>query len=116
MSLRAVQDGDHVLLLVHGQLVGRLHHAKAREVADAVRSVALLAEEWGEAERVAQDAAILMRAGSPICLTSFRAIRDEAFNRAQWDPGLRRYMPPPSSVKSRESFGRPSITNHGGGR
>ena len=80
---------------------------KAREVGRAILQVAGLAAEWANAEEVARDNAILLRAGVPVGITNHQAILEEAKTIAVSDRELRRAMP--GGVKSREVFGTPSI-------
>lgn len=79
----------------------------AREFASALTAKAREVEEQERAASIALDAAILLRAGVPVGITSDPKIRDEAGKLAAWDSDLRRYMP--GGVRSAEMLGRPSI-------
>jgi len=68
-------------------------------------------EEQVKAEQVAADQAILMRTGAPFGFSSDPKIQDEAAKLAAHDRTLRRAIPMPSSIKSKEAFGRPTILN-----
>lgn len=88
----------------------RMEAAVALRVAAAIREKALLADEFAQAERIAADSAILLRAGSNFALSNDPRIIEEAKKRAAWDTDLRRFMP--GGVKSEEAFGTPAVVLH----
>lgn len=83
-SVRFVQQGDRVLVIWAGKLAGDLEAASALEMARALRAVAQRAAEWGGAQRIADDQAILIRRGIPIGLSDHPAIQREAIKEAAW--------------------------------
>lgn len=105
---RIVQNGSRVLILMDGTLQADVPWQEAKRFAQNVAAVAKLANEWEEAERVAMDAAILLRAGANIGLANHHAILKEAVSLAVNDRDLRRFMP---GIRSTEVFGAPTIRN-----
>jgi hypothetical protein len=110
-KVRFIQNGGRVLMLVDDKLSADLPWRAADVVAKALLSVSRLAEEWDDAERLAIDSAILLRAGVGFGLTDHPRIAGEARKEAVSNRQLRRYMP--GGVKSREQFGKPSVANVG---
>lgn len=110
-TLRVLQNGDRVLVLVNGGLVADIPWQKGDEVARAITTATRKAEEWAKAEAIASDQAILLRAGVPLGLSNHPAIRAEALKLALNDRALRRYMP--GGVKARAEFGAPVIRQGG---
>jgi len=106
---RVGRSGQLVLLVIGGKTVEMPWQA-ALELGRALVSRARDAEEQAKAPQVARDAAILLRAGARIGLSSDPKIRDEAGKLAAWDEELRRCMP--GGIKSQEMLGRPAITVH----
>lgn len=87
-------DGDELLIVFEpARLLVRWPHSEFGKIFGALVAQASRAEEWAEAERVARDHAILLRAGSPIGLTSNPVIQAEAKKIAEDDRDLRRWMP-----------------------
>lgn len=76
---------------------------------DAIASQARQLEEEEKHEAIAQDAAILFRAGAPFGLTDNPEIQREAVTEAAWGK-LRRYMP--KGIESQEVVGVPSLVQH----
>lgn len=107
-SLRVVQAGSKVLLLVNGSMVADIPWQAALKVSKALRSVAKLAEEWDNAERLIADQALMIRTGAPFGLTNNRKITEAAYTEAQWGD-LRRHVPAAPTIRSREEFGTPRI-------
>ncbi len=101
------QNGERVLIIWSGKLAADLHYSGALELADALRRVGRMAEQWSNAEAVARDEAILLRSGVPVSLTSNPVMRAEAEKLAVSDRELRRAMP--GGVKSEEHVGAPVI-------
>lgn len=110
MSARVRQEGGKVLVNLDNRVFLELEPKAALDLSAALRQVALRAEEWANAEAIAMDHAILLRAGFPIGLTNHPTIQAEAAKIAAWDSDLRRYMP--GGIKSQEQVGTPSIIQH----
>jgi hypothetical protein len=81
------------------KITAALHHAACR------------VETRQQAERVARDQAILLRANAGFGLTNDPVIQAEAKKIAEGDRDLRRYMP--GGVRAREQFGIPTVTIEG---
>lgn len=96
-----------------GSLGGEFSWEGAKALAQALTVQANRAEEWAKAERVAMDAAILLRSGAPFGITDHPAIQAEAAKEAAWNRDLRRWMP--GGVKSEEAVGTPMFTSHPNG-
>lgn len=110
LTARVRQEGAAVLVqFIDGarSFVLQLEHQTAAEIARLLAGAARQAEEWAHAERIAQDSAILLRAGAGFALSDHPAIRAEAAKEAAWNRDLRRYLP--GGVKSAEAFGVPTI-------
>lgn len=101
-------EGDRVLLIVEGRELLNMPWQAADALASAIRAKAREAEEIAKADKVSLDAAIVLRAGVPIGLTSHPKIQAEAAKKAAWDSRLRRYLP--GGIRSREMLGRPAVT------
>jgi hypothetical protein len=106
-SITIRQEGDKVLLLSGGVLIGELPWQSADELANALRAKARQAEEHAKAQSIIYDSAILMRSGAPFSFSVRPDILKEAAKQAAWNSNLRRYMP--GGVKSSEVFGAPTI-------
>lgn len=110
---RIRREGAHVLaqITTDGRsVVLQLEGKVAESLGRALVSQGKLADEWAQAERVAMDSAILLRAGANFGLSNNAKILAEAVKEAAWNFDLRRYMP--GGVKSSEAFGTPSIKVH----
>lgn len=110
-EIRVIQNGARVVLLINGKRVEGMPHQSAAQLGKALLGVARLAEEWDQAERIAADQALLMRAGAPFGLSDNPKILAEARKQARHDRDLRRYIPRPAipAIASRETFGAPTI-------
>jgi hypothetical protein len=113
LTTRIRREGEHVLVQFDDggksfviQLEGRV----AVELGAQLRQQGLLADEWAQAERIAADSAVLLRAGANFGLSSDPRILDEARKEAAWNSDLRRYMP--GGVRSEECFGTPTVRAH----
>ena len=82
----------------------------ALRFADALYQCSLISAEHAQAQRIAEDSALLYRSGAPFGLSDREDIRGEAKKIAAWDSALRRAIP--GGVKSAEAFGLPSIIQH----
>lgn len=107
-TIRVKQSGTNVLLLLNGVVVAEMPWQAALDVGNAFRSVGKLAEQEANPHRTIADHALLIRAGIPIGLSNHPRMIAEACKEAAWNRDLRRYMP---SIKSREVFGAPRISN-----
>lgn len=110
LNTRIRREGQHVLVQFDDgakSFVLQLEGKVAVEIGAMLRAEGLLADEWAQAERVANDSAILLRAGSNFGLSNDPRILEEAKKLAAWDSDLRRFMP--GGVKSSEAFGTPSV-------
>ena len=110
MSFRARQNYGQVQFIVDGKLVAEVSPGKAREVGRAILQVAGLAAEWANAEEVARDNAILIRAGFPVGLANHQAVLNESVKMAVSDRDLRRAMP--GGVRSEAVCGTPMIKRY----
>lgn len=109
MSVTSVtigQDGPRVLLSVDGKTIS-IPWEHADEIARAIQGKARQAEEDQKALGIAADNAVLLRVGVPIGLSNRPDILAESASIAQYDRDLRRHVP--GGVKSRETFGTPTI-------
>ena len=111
MNLRVRHEGKFVQLILNGKLILEIPYEQALELAPAIRGCALKAEEWVEAERIAMDGAILLRAGVPLGLSDHPAIKNEVVKLAVSDRSLRRRMP---AIKSTALVGAPAILQGNG--
>jgi len=102
------RDGLDVVVLDNGRTVFRLPYQAALEMAAALRYQAQQAEEQAQAERIALDSAVMLRAGVPFILSNRPDILAEAKREAAWGRDLRRYMPD-RGIRSQEKFGVPMI-------
>lgn len=105
-SVRILQAGDRVLLLIDGRLVADMPHQAAFQVSRAFYSVGKKAEEWANAEAIAKDQGLLLRAGVPIAITDEEKIAEEARQIAMHDRDLRRFIRFP---RYPEKVGRPTV-------
>lgn len=108
-EFRIRNEGDRVLLIVDGRCVADLDYKAAKTLEDAIKVKRLRAEEYANANQIARDSAILLRAGARMVLSDRQDIKDEAAKMAAHDRDLRRYIP---SIKSQESFGHPVFEVH----
>lgn len=106
-DVRIRHEGTKVLVAVNGDSFMELEPHVAEQIGRAMIQVAKRADEVLQAERIAHDSAILMRAGAPFSLSSHPRILDAARVEAAWNPELRRQMS--GGVKSREVFGLPTL-------
>ena len=107
MSFRARQNYGQVQLFADGKLIAELEPKTARKIGRAILRISGLAAEWANAEEVARDNAILLRAGFPVGLANHKTVIDQSVRLACWDRDLRKAMP--GGVKSKEVFGTPTI-------
>lgn len=108
MKIHIRQDGENVLLNFDDKFFVQLGSTESLEVAKQLAGVGRLADEWKNAESIAKDSAILMRAGAPFALSNNPAIVEEAKKQAAWNSDLRRYMEM-KGITSQEQFGTPTI-------
>ena len=102
--------GIRVLALQNGIVVADLEPNAALRLAFALIQVAHLAEEYALHDRVIADQALVMRKlGGALSLSGNPDINSEAWKEAETDSTLRKNIPTPTSIKSRERFGYPQV-------
>lgn len=106
------RDEIRVLVLSNGIVVGDWKPRVALELGNAMIGVARRAEEHAKHERVIADQALMMRLGGQLSLSGNRDINDEAWKEAETDSQLRKTIPTPSSIRSKEKFGYPQVKKH----
>lgn len=106
----ALVDGEGLCVLNLGADFIQMETSVARQIARMLTEAVRRVEELEQAERIAMDSAILLRAGSNFALSNNPKIIGEATKLAAWDGDLRRYMP--GGVQSQEAMGTPSIIVH----
>ena len=110
LDTRIRREGEHVLVQFSDggkSFVLQLEGRAAEQLGTLLAQAGRLADEWAQAERVARDSAILLRAGANFTLGNHPHIIEEAKKLSAWDSELRRFMP--GGVKSSEAFGAPKI-------
>ncbi len=100
-----MQHGQKVVLLANGNLVCD-EPIDWRAALEGARASTEPAPD-SEAEQIAADQGLLLRAGIPVGLSDHPKIRDAAATIAAHDRTLRRAMP--GGVKSTEHVPRPSL-------
>lgn len=105
-------EGPKFLTVTLGTRTWIIPRAGAARFRRAVVAKARDCEEQEKAEQIALDQAILMRTNAPIGLSSDPKIQDEAAKEAAWNRDLRRFLAAPSSIRSKEEFGRPAFIVH----
>lgn len=108
-GFRVRDEGKTVVLILDGRAT-EMPPQIARQLARALHAKAGRCEEVIEAERIAFDQAILMRAGATIGLTNRPEILRDAITAAGHDRRIRRYMP--GGIRAKAVFGTPTITVH----
>lgn len=109
-AVRIVRQGPRVIVIRAGQTVLDVPAEAAMEIGKQLMAAGRLAklEDPREAERVALDSAVLLRAGVPFGLTSDRRILDMARVEAESNRELRRAMP--GGIKGEVQFGTPEVS------
>lgn len=110
LALQAALVGAGMPTVQFGRDFVTLEKRVALDVVVALIKGKLRLEELEQAERIARDSAILLRAGANFGLSNDPRILDAAKNAAAWDSELRRCMP--GGVKSEEAFGTPALIRH----
>jgi hypothetical protein len=100
-------EGAKVMVNIDSRVYLELEPRAAQQLAAALQQAGLVADEVLQAERIARDSAILMRAGEPFTLSDNPKILAEAAKQAAWDRELRTAMP--GGVKSESIVGLPSL-------
>lgn len=110
-----VTDTDELRVLVEsrGVVIGDFQPAIILELGNAMIGKARLAEEHAKAARVIADQALMMRLGGGVSLSGNPDINAEAWKEAENDPELRKNIPTPRSIKSKEKFGYPIVRKDG---
>jgi hypothetical protein len=101
---------DGAVVLNFGSDFVQCDRAIAGEIARHLVAAKLRLEELEQAERIAMDSAILLRAGSHFGLSNDPRILGMAKTEAVHNRDLRRFMA--GGVKSKEAFGTPTIIVH----
>lgn len=109
-SISIRQERDRVLIIKDGRLILDLPYQAGLDLSRAIYAKSKAAEEFANAESLAFDQAILIRAGAPFGLTRSSLILREATKEANSNRSLRRYMP--CGVRSQEIIGSPKIIMH----
>lgn len=102
-------EGTDVVLILDGKRIATMPYQTADELQRAIYIKAREAEELDKAYQVIEDGAWLMRMGIPIGFTDNSKMRQEIAKMAVYDKRLRKYLPKMQGVKSKESFGAPSL-------
>lgn len=100
-------EGEQVWIDIDRRCYMLIGIEEARELARALLASAARADEVRHAERIANDAALLLRAGIPLGLSSAPQIVARAAHLAAWDRSLRRALP--GGVKSAAVVGVPTV-------
>lgn len=107
-------DGAELVLVFEpGRFLIKWPVAEWSKISAALHHAARQVETWENAEKVARDQAILLRAGAGFGLTDDPAIQAEAKKVAEGDRDLRRYMPGGVRHQRREQFGTPKVAIDG---
>ncbi len=104
-QVRIRQDGDKVLFHINGKVVEMGWKAGLR-IADSLRSVAKLAEEYDSHQRIIEDGAILLKKGIPLGLTNNPLIQKEIAKEAAWGR-WNKYLG--GGIKSEAHVGTPTL-------
>lgn len=111
-SLRIKADGDKVLLIRNGVLLDAIPWEKAIELADALKSVARVAESNSQPviKQQVDDQAVLLRSGfmPGLSLTPNTKVFQEAWKEAQWGD-IRRYIKRTPLIPSDVKWGLPNV-------
>lgn len=98
-----------VIVLSNGIVIADFDGPAAIDVGNALIAAAHRAEEWAKHEQVIADQALMMRLGGPVSFSGNRDINSEAWKEAETDSTLRRNIPAPPSIRSKEKFGYPTV-------
>ena len=109
MKITLRSEGDHVLLIIDGNLVWNLKWENARDVHSALGQKIKQSEEYAKANQVIYDQAIMQRSGSPVGLTATPILQQEAAKEAAWNTDLRRKLRPLKGVASQEIVSTPKL-------
>ena len=108
-SIRTLIHNDQVVMLINGVLAADFPPEAARQLAMALNQQAAIIENEKRNRENVIDQAILMRSGSKIGLMADPKAIGVAFQEAQWNRDLRRFMKRAPGVESKEVFGIPTI-------
>lgn len=109
-TVRQEIENGRVLILRDGVVVVDMPWEMVDEFCKVMRVKKLLCEEYAKREQLAQDSAILLRAGAQMALSARQDVKDEAAKRAVHDRELRRSNL--KGITSGEAFGHPVIEVH----
>lgn len=107
IGVRQELEHGRVIILKDGVPVIDMPWEMVDDFCKAMRLKKLLCEEYANREQLAQDSAILLRAGAQMALSARQDVKDEAAKRAVHDRELRRSNL--KGITSGEAFGHPVI-------
>ncbi len=102
------REGDTVLLHIGGK-THVLPWEAALHISRALYEKAKLAEEHAKANDIIMDQAMATRLDLPFGFSNNRVIQREAMKEAQWNSELRKNIPEPSGIRTRERMGTPDV-------
>lgn len=105
LTIRSIED--KVIILLNGKLIATLPWEAAKAFAAAIKHQAGLSEEYANADKVASDQALMIRAGFPFGITSNPDIQKLAKWKAENDDRARQI--PLKGVKSKGIVGTPGL-------
>lgn len=88
-SIRLLQDGSDVLLIVNGVCVAQIPWEAAITIGKNMVGVAKTAEEFAHKDSIIADQALLTRVGAGFGLTNNVKLQEEAKQMAAWDKKMR---------------------------
>ena len=110
MRIRIFSEGAEVHVEAQGKPLLGGHWTQIEAVARLMLKHARSAEEYDNAEQIASNQALLLRAGIPLATATRRDVGKEALKMAQHDKQLRREVPKPSTlIETKPVVYRPRI-------
>ena len=105
ISIRSA--GDKVIILLNGKLIATLPWEAAKQLSEAIKIQASLSEEYANADKVALDQSMMVRAGFPFGIANLPGVKKLAKWKAQYDDKARRV--PLKGVKGKGIVGTPGL-------
>ncbi len=105
LTIRSVKD--KVIILLDGKLIATLPWEAAKQLSEAIKVQALLSEEYANADKVALDQAMMVRAGFPFGIANNPEIQRLSAHKAQYDDKARQV--PLRGVKGKGIVGTPGL-------